>query len=276
MVTLRGVTRTLTTTKNPLSVFILKLTKKRAKVTFANGSNFQLTWPQFRFLRDHYELLKKYNISQVDDRSFKIQTDHFKLVGSINLMCILDEIESGIYDYDCHGKVVLDIGGFEGESAVFFWMMGAKKVVIYEPVLEHIKFIKENVLLNKLNAEIHSEGIGDKDGEITVDYDQADNCFGLERDGLTKKMVIKIRGVEKVIFESGAQVAKFDCEGAEASIVNVPKKILRQLEYVMIEVHAPKIRQAIVKKFRECGFLLVKVTQEGDQQISIVCFKRIA
>jgi FkbM family methyltransferase len=273
MVTFRGLTRTLTVTKNPFSIVVMKLTKKRAKVTFANGAQMQLTWPQFRFLRDHYEQVKKYNITQVDDQTFKIQTERYQLVGSINLMCLLDEIESGIYDYDCHGKVVLDVGGFEGESAVFFWAMGAEKVVVYEPVLEHIKFIKENVLLNKVNAEIHGEGIADKDGEITVAYDQADNCFGLEREGLTNKMTIKVRNIAKVIAESDAKVAKIDCEGAEISIVNVPKNILRQLEYVMVEVHSSQIRQLVIQKFKDSGFTIAKDTQEKDQEISIICFK---
>ena len=274
MVTLRGLTRTLKVTKNPHSIVIMKLAQKRAKVNFANGSQLRLIWPQFRFLRDHYNLVKKYNLAQVDEQTFKIQTNRYQILGSINLICILDEIESGIYDYDCHGKVVLDIGGFEGESAVFFWSMGAKKVVIYEPVLEHIKFIKENILLNRVNAEIHEEGIGEKDDEIIVAYDQADNCFGLGRDDLPNKMTIRIRDIAKVIAESNAEIAKIDCEGAEISIVNVHEEILRKLEYVMIEVHSPKIRQAVTQKFIDSGFTFVKGNEENGQEISIICFKR--
>jgi len=43
--------------------------------------------------------------------------------------------------------------------------------IIYEPVAEHLQFIKENVRLNHVNAEIHVEGVGDKDGTIAVPYD---------------------------------------------------------------------------------------------------------
>jgi FkbM family methyltransferase len=273
MVTLKGLTRTLKVTRSPFSIIMLKL-KKQSKVTFANGSQFLLSWSQFRFLRDNYTLVKKYSVTQVGDQAFKIHAPRYQLVGSINLMCLVDEIESGIYDYDYHGKVVLDVGGFEGESAAFFWAMGAKKVVIYEPVIEHIKFIKENVLLNKVNAEILGEGIGDKDGEITVAYEQADNCFGLEREGLTKKTSIKIRDITKVIAESGAEVAKIDCEGAEISLINVPKEILRQMEYVLIEVHSLQIRQKIIGKFVDSGFILAKGGEDNPQEISIICFKR--
>jgi len=109
-------------------------------------------------------IVKKYNLQQIDFETFKIITDRFQLVGSQVLICISDEIDSGIYDCDCRGKVVLVVGGFEGDSAVYFWAMGARKVIIYETVLEHQKFIEENVRLNNINAEVYNEGIGNSDG----------------------------------------------------------------------------------------------------------------
>lgn len=274
MVTVKGLLRTLSIVRNPHVIIVLKLLKKSAKVTFSNGARFQLTWSQFRFLRDNYCLVRKFNLVQINTEAYKIQTDRFQLVGSPVLMCILNELESGIYDYDYKGKVVLDIGGFEGESAVFFWALGAKKVVIYEPVVEHLKFIQENIRLNKMNAEIHIEGIGKEDSEITVAYNRADNCFGLEAEGLPNRMNIKIRDLKKVIIESYAEVAKIDCEGAEISLVNVPKEILRRLEYVIVEVHTQNIRQALIKKFTTSGFLLEE-DEKTDKEISLIRFKRL-
>ncbi len=245
------------------------------EVIFSNGARFQVTWPQFRFLRDNYELVKKYRLEQVDTETFQIHADKFRLVGSQVLMCILDEIESGIYDYDYREKVVLDVGGFEGESAAFFWAMGAKKVIIYEPVIEHKKFIEENVRLNKINASIHSEGVGNENGELAVEFNKTDNCFGLQAVGLTNKRVIKIRSITQVIADSRADVAKIDCEGAELSLVNVPKAILRSLEYVIVETHSPEIRRTLIKKFRESGFVLAERKEETSGEISIAYFKRI-
>ncbi len=275
MITVGGLIRTLSLVKNPYSIISLKVRKKRTNVTFPNGAEFKITWSQFRFLRDNYNLVKKYNLEQIDDYSFKIHTEHFQLVGSQVLICILNEIESGIYNYDYRDKVVLDIGGFEGESAVLFWVMGAKKVVIYEPVLEHQRFIEENVQLNKINAEIHYEGIGEKDGELTIAYNKADNCFGLQTEDLSHKMTIKIRDTSKIITESGAEVAKIDCEGAEISLVKVPREILRKLEYVIVEVHTPQLRETVIEKFKDSGFILAKDGDKAEEQISIVCFKRI-
>jgi len=275
MVTLKGLIGTFNVAKNPFEIIISKFTKKRREITFANGTKFNITWSQFRFLRDHYSLVTKYNLEQVSDESFRIRTERFQLVGSMVMMCIIDEVESGVYDYDYKGKVVLDVGGFEGESGVFFWSKGAKKVVIYEPVLEHLKFIQENASLNKMNAEIHGEGIGEKDGEITVSYDQSDNCFGLKTEESTNKMSIKIKDVTKAIAESNADIAKIDCEGAEISLIKVPKQTLRKLEYVMIEAHSAQIREALISKFKDSGFALKSKTEEDYQQISLLYFKRV-
>ena len=149
MVTLKGLTRTLTIVKNPFSAILLKFRNKRTNITFSNGSIFLVTWSQFRFLRDHYDLVKKYNL-----KTFKITTDRYQLIGSQILIGTLNEIESGIYDCDCKGKVVLDIGGFEGESAVYLWILGASKVVIYEPVVEHRKLYRRKYSLKQYECRI--------------------------------------------------------------------------------------------------------------------------
>ena len=276
MATLKGIISTFKVAKNPFRIIIAKFTGKRKEISLVNGTKFQITWPQFRFLRDHYSLVEKYNLQQVSDESFKMYADGYQMVGSLVLVCTWEEIQTGIYDYDFKNKVVLDIGGFEGESAVYFWAKGAKKVIIYEPVLYHLNFIKENVTANKINAEIHGEGIGDKDGNLTVAYNQTDNSFGLKigRE-LSNKMTIKIRDTTKVIVESKADVAKVDCEGAELSLVNVPKNALRTLEYLIVEAHSLEIRKALIKKFTESVFALANGNKEESQEISVLYFKRL-
>jgi FkbM family methyltransferase len=273
MVSWQGFIRTVSIIKNPFVVFNLKLRKKSAIVTFPNGAAFHVTWPQFVHLRDGYDFVKKYQLQQISDDTFKTTINKCPVVGSSILGPTLGEIESGIYEYDYRDKIVLDIGGFEGESAVFFWSKGAKKVVVYEPVVRHLRFIYENIRLNKMNAEVHSEGIGDRDDEITVAYDTTNAAFGFELKNAPNKMNIKIKDVSRVVLESGADVAKIDCEGAEISLVNVPKEILRKLEYVIVELHSPQIRQQLFEKFKDSGFVVCKdhYICEG---VTLVHFKR--
>jgi len=278
MVTLKGLFRTLAIVKNPITILSLKMGKHTPlPVTFPNGIVFQVTWPEFRSLRDCYDFIKKCQIQQINDTTFKITTNNYTLIGSHLLLCILAEMESGSYDYDYQNKIVLDIGGFQGESAVFFWSRGAKKVVIYEPVLEHHPFICENIRLNKINAEVHPEGIGDRDCERVIAYERADWGFGLETQGAQNRMDIKIKDVSKVIAESGADVAKIDCEGAEISLVKVSREILRKIEYVMVEIHTTQIRQQLFEKFKNSGFTVVRDNGENSNNgMSMVHFKRIS
>jgi FkbM family methyltransferase len=300
--------RTLTITKYPLAALSLKRGKGRKAITFRNGLICNLTWPQFRVFRDSYQLLAKYSISQVKDDFFRIRDQrsevicnsqlmtlifelmedfaiiqededifyirkkNFQAVGSKDILFCIQELNTGEYECDCQNKVVLDIGGFEGESAAYFWGKKAKKVIIYEPVEAHMQFIEKNIALNKINAEFYQAGIGNKNGIQIIHYNETNPGFGFLNKGL-KSMEIKIRDVSEVIEESNAELAKFDCEGAEESLVHVPDKILRKIEYYLIEVHSPDIRKAILEKFQNASFILEKETPKPPQ-CSVLAFKR--
>lgn len=300
--------RTLTVTRNPLVVLSLKQGNSRKSVLFRNGSTYRLTWPQFRTFRDNYQFLTKYSVTQLEDDLFKIEdkrsevvcaatllsmmfdlmrdfgihqekesTFHLKnekleLAGSLGMLFCLQELRTGEYECDCKDKVILDVGGFEGESAAYFWSKGAKKIIIYEPVAAHVEFIKKNVALNHIKAEIHQSGIGNQNGTQTIHFDETDPGFGILSKG-TKKIEIKISDVSKVIEESGAEIVKFDCEGAEKWLVGVPAKILQKIPYYIIEVHSLEIRRAVLEKFLSAGFTLKKeISKPGE--FSVLIFKR--
>jgi FkbM family methyltransferase len=308
MVKLNILWKTLTITKNPIAVLSMKHGNRRESVTFRNGLMFNLTWPQFRVFRDSYSVLTEYSVVQLDDDLFRIkdqestvvcsaqlmplvcdlmrdfavnQTEkdtffvkkgNFQVVGSAGILVCVRELRAGEYDCDFQGKVVLDIGGFEGDSAAYFWSRNARKIIIYEPVEEHTQWIKKNIDLNKINAEVHQAGIGTKNGTKTIQYEEADIGFGLLNQG-SKNMEIEIRDVSEVIQESGADIAKFDCEGAEESLVDLPAEILRKIDYYLVEVHSQEVREAILEKFTEAGFKLEE--ERCKSRFSILRFKRI-
>ena len=184
----------------------------------------------------------------------------------------LQELRRGDYEYNYKGKVVLDVGGFEGESAAYFWSKGAKKIIIYEPLEEHVEVIKKNVIQNHIEAEIHQSGIGKQDGTQTIQFSTTNPGFGILSEG-PNQIEIKVKDISKVIEESGAEIAKFDCEGAEEFLVTVPTETLRKIAYYIIEVHSPEIRKNILEKFEQAGFTL-----EGEKskstQYSVVALER--
>lgn len=209
-------------------------------ITFRNGSTFRLSWLEYCGVRDAISLGCR--VEQVDDNLFRIKSGKLDLLGSSDMLSEFLGLQGGRCDCDCRDKIVLDVGGFQGESAVFFSSMGAKKVIIYEPVVAHHEFIRQNTFSNRVNAELHEEGVGNVDGTQTIHYETADSGFGVMSKG-RRTMEIRIRNVAKVMEESQADIAKFDCEGAEESLVHVPSEVIGKIDFYIIEVHSAKIRK---------------------------------
>jgi FkbM family methyltransferase len=301
--------RTVMATHNPFVALSLKTGKTRKSVTFRNSKlTLCLTWDQFRVFRDNFAYLNKYTVTQLADDLFRVndaksevtckaellplmfdlmrdfavhqeqelyhlKNEGLELIGSLAMLDCFQEVRKGDYQCDCKDKIVLDVGGFEGESAVYFWFQGAKKVVVYEPVLEHIDLIKRNLELNEVKAELHQSGIGNKDGTQIVEYSKTDPGFGISHKG-PNSLEITITDISKVIAESSADIGKFDCEGAEQYLTGVPTKILRKIAYYIIETHSPEIRANLLEKFLSAGFTLEK-ERSKSWRYSVLTFKRI-
>jgi len=158
-----------------------------------------------------------------------------------------------MYSIDFNNKVVLDVGAFVGDTAVFFASKGARKIVAYEPVPYHVKFIQMNAELNGVNIELHDEGMGDTNENKTIFYDTFGMDFGWKQG--SNQLEIKTRNAQQVINDSNADMAKIDCKGAEESLLQVPNETLRKIPQYIIEVHSLTIREQIIAKFESAGFL---------------------
>jgi FkbM family methyltransferase len=215
-----------------------------------------------------------YEIKKLGDNLFAAKSERITLMGPVeSLMAYFLECTKGVYDYDYNGKTVLDIGGFCGETAVFFASKGAKKVIVYEPVKMHHELIRKNVKLNRVNAELHQEGIGEKNGELSITYEETGLGFGLPSNG-KKTITIEIKSAADIIIQSKADVAKIDCEGAEISLVNVPSDVLGLIVFYMVETHTKSIQEAVTKKFIESGFSQARVPKHLENEIYVVYFQK--
>ncbi len=128
--------------------------------------------------------------------------------------------------------------------------------------------------LNAVNAELYEEGMGEKTGDLSINYDTADLGFGLTNKG-KKTQTIHVKSAEDIISQSHADVAKIDCEGAEISLVSVPEDTLRLVPSYIIETHMKTIQEAITKKFLDAGFSQERVPEHLMQEIYMIYFDRI-
>jgi FkbM family methyltransferase len=312
-ITLQGLVITIKTTKNFWQAIALIRSKQKKKIVFRNGLTLRLSNLEYFPLR--YLIASGCKVEKVDDNllsfkgnkfeircsselwdilaniqkntkikrlelidkdTFKVESEKYKLIGNYEMLGALCEIESGLYDCECSGKSVLDVGGFQGESAVLFSKMGARRLIVYEPVVPHHKFIKINMALNNVNAELHEEGVGCAEGIHTIHYDNFGLGFGL--DVGSKIAEIRIRNITDVIEESKADIAKFDCEGAEKTLAQVPIQTLRKISYYIVEVHDSKILEDLIQKFKTSGFVLKRNINVSvhNKYLRIVHFARTA
>ena len=248
----------------PFFDFLLSLTSQNWNVSQIDALTFKVDkTPSF------------YEIQRLDGRLFVAKSERVSFMGPAeSLMAYFLECEKGVYDYDYKGKTVLDVGGFCGESAVFFASRGARKVIIYEPVKAHHELIRKNVAMNAVNAELHEEGMGEKNGSLSINYEAADLGFGLLNKG-EKTLTIQIKSAQDIISQSQADIAKVDCEGAEISLVGVPRDILGLIPFYIIETHTKAIQDAVTKKFIESGFTQTRVPEHLSGEISVVYFEKI-
>jgi hypothetical protein len=128
--------------------------------------------------------------------------------------------------------------------------------------------------MNAVNAELHEEGMGEKNGGLSINYEAADLGFGLLSMG-TKTLKIQIKSAQDIISQSKADIAKIDCEGAEISLVGVPREILGLIRFYIVETHTRAVQDVITKKFIASGFTQTRVPEHLSGEISMVYFEKL-
>jgi FkbM family methyltransferase len=162
-------------------------------------------------------------------------------------------------------KTVVDIGGNIADSAVYFALCGATKIICLEPFPKNYEIAKENIQVNNFSniITIILAGCSAKREEITIDPDYKsgvdsilnDFKFGIKVPLLTLEDILKESNFEP----NGSFVLKMDCEGCEYKIIlSANEKTLQKFSYVMIEYHYGY--KNLKEKLEECGFV-VSVTR---------------
>ena len=170
-----------------------------------------------------------------------------------NAGALIEPLESNYLLEDIAGQTVADIGGYLGETAVMFLKLGhAKKVIVFEPVYEHYKFILKNAEINKIPAdkiEVYNVGIDKKRREKEVQSPVYSLGFGLQTSRKYKKVHIALwswNKVLKILVKNRSYLAKDDCEGCEHYLTSVPCSGINKIPNWIIEAHSQEIRKNLM------------------------------
>jgi len=164
-----------------------------------------------------------------------------------NFFLILEEvILDKAYRFNSVHNVIIDVGGFLGETAWWFLTEGfAKKVIVFEPV--YYELCVKNV---GDVAEVYPYAIHTIQGEVLMKIDG-----GMSRiydKGEIKVIAMPLTSVLSRF--SGSVAVKMDCEGCEASLLYTPCDLIRRADEYIVEIHPNVDMNGILSYMKSCGF----------------------
>jgi len=174
-------------------------------------------------------------------------------------------------------SIVVDIGGYIGDTSILFCMKGAKRVYAYElhPKLYSMALL--NIRLNKLESKIMFENYGVGRQE-TVKYIKEEHPYGptgtfdLGEACEGKDISLKIKPLKNIIENiNGIDVLKMDCEGAEFdAILACPPYCLKKLKVMLIEYHNNPL--TLIDYIRKAGFKvqIINEHKKGDALLGLL------
>lgn len=175
---------------------------------------------------------------------------------------------------DLHGRIIYDIGAFQGILTLFFANCG-KHVVSYEPTSRNHARLMENIRLNSLsNVTVRKIGLGSAKGTASLSFrplmpgGASIEPSTIEDNKHFSHVVedISITSLDEDIRAHGLpspEFIKIDVEGLEASVLIGAQQTLATHPSLFIEMHG----QTMNEKRRKCSEVVAILEQAGYREI---------
>lgn len=203
---------------------------------------------------------------------------------SFDVAMIEQEGEYPIRNAKLGGFTVVDIGAGYGEFSALCFLLGASRILCFEPNRHVFRYLRGN-LQGLPNIELYQKGVyseegttvlfsrrrGTASGSISeVQYDP-EHPSAQDRD----QQVVEITSISKALSDiSGSFVLKIDAEGVEYAILEAACELdlLSNCELLFVEYHAGLGHLPL--KLEQAGFCFE--IQEKDSRMGLINAKRVA
>jgi len=171
------------------------------------------------------------------------------------------QIYRSIYDvFDCDeygvldvsGKVVIDVGAFIGDSAIYFALKGARKVIAIEPHPGAHAEMVENIKLNNLEGVIVliNAGLASKPGRVCIENVNVNSTldrYHKRGDCLNVVPAITLGELmDKFGIDGSDTLIKMDCEGCEFDVILSDYEHIRLFKELIFEVHPKSVNKSLI------------------------------
>lgn len=195
-----------------------------------------------------------------------------QLLGLVNEY--LDGLFDEIYPGDWKGKNVVDIGGFVGDTALYFLSQGAEKIAIYEPVEKNMRVLKLNLTGYEERITCFQEALAAKNGPLLLfsNEPEGSSSFGFTH-GCHQLQCQGTTIVEIIHRHHPIDLIKIDCEGGEEHLLNMTESEIQLVPHWMIETHSSHLYHQMIRKFCDNGFSLTydKALNSSVNLLHFVC-----
>jgi FkbM family methyltransferase len=163
----------------------------------------------------------------------------------MNIDDILETFVGGMYGVPevlsgLRGRDVIDVGANVGDTALYFVLNGARKVIAVEPLPSVAKCAEENVRLSGAadKVKVINAALSDEPVSVPCDYDVLSSRYFSTLKGSGPCKVPSVTLGDLLNMVDDPYLLKMDCEGCEAQVILGPERErLRAFEHIIFETH---------------------------------------
>lgn len=233
----------------------------------------------FLLLRQHQLRLAAQQPPEMDQLLWQLSDEGTfltRLTVGMDLMTLYEIFGRKDYGEDFAGKIVLDVGAYNGDSAVYFALRGAKRVIALEPYPPNYALAQANIHRMHLTdrIELLPYALGAENGRLRfyIAPDSPDANSLAPPDSPLQKLIryegeveVEVRALPALLDELGlpeVDFLKLDCEGCEFAVIEkLPAEALRRVRTWHIEYHARP--DALIQKLQSLGYTVQRLRDRG-------------
>ena len=151
-----------------------------------------------------------------------------------------------VYGSDFNQKVVVDVGAYNGDSAIYFARKGARLVIGLEPDPRSLELARENIKLNNLEDKVKllNVALSTRTGESKLGVNaETPNITQIAEttsaaDDTLEVQTVTVEEIMKRFDLQNIDFLKMNCEGCEYGIIrSLPPDAFESISEIILEFH---------------------------------------